>query len=93
MSYRNHGKGTLANAAPNILLLIAIIYLLIPSVRMRKQIPFFIKFLLLTAAIYFAGSTLISGTIRMFYILFPILAVWLCFVGSKLLQRTQDKKL
>jgi 4-amino-4-deoxy-L-arabinose transferase-like glycosyltransferase len=93
MSYRNHGKGTLANAAPNLLLVIAIICLLIPSIRMRKQIPFFIKFLLLVAAIYFAGSTLISGTIRMFYILFPILATWLCFVGSKLLQPTQDKKL
>lgn len=82
-SYRQQGIGTYLNMIPNIFLVAAMVFLFIPTVRMRKQLPFFIKFLLLVAGIYFAGSTLISATIRMFYILFPILAVWLFYVGSK----------
>lgn len=82
MSYRKHGIGTLLNMAPNILLVIAMIVLFIPSIKARKQIPFFIKFLLLIAAIYFAGSLLVSGTIRMFYILFPILTLWLFYIKA-----------
>jgi hypothetical protein len=89
MSYRKHGIGTLANAAPNLVLVTAILFLLIPAIKMRKQIPFFIKFLLLIAIIYFAGSAMISATIRMFYILFPILAVAVFFAGS----RINNKKL
>lgn len=85
MSYRKQGIGTYLNMIPNMFLVVAMVFLFIPSWRLRKQIPFFIKFLLLFAFIYFAASTLISGTIRMFYILFPILAVWLFYVANKTL--------
>jgi hypothetical protein len=80
-SYRKFGIGVLLNALPNLLLVTAAIFLIGPSWRMRKKIPFFIRFLLIVAGIYFAASSLISGTIRMFYILFPILAVWLFYVA------------
>lgn len=86
MSYRKHGIGTFVNMIPNLFLVAAIVFLFIPSIKIRKQIPFFIRFLLLFAAIYFAGSTFISGTIRMFYVLFPLLALWLFYVGSKTIQ-------
>lgn len=95
-SYRKFGIGTLLNMAPNLILAAAIILLFIPSIRIWKQVPYFIKFLLIVATIYFAASTLISGTIRMFYILFPILSLWLFYVGSRTIRwrmGTQDKKL
>jgi 4-amino-4-deoxy-L-arabinose transferase-like glycosyltransferase len=79
-SYRPFGLGALLNMTPNLVLVAAMVFLFIPSWRMRRQIPFFIKFLLLVAIIYFGASSLISGTIRMFYILFPILVVWLFYV-------------
>jgi hypothetical protein len=81
-SYRKFGIGTLLNALPNLLLVAAMLFLIKPTWRMRKQIPFFIKFLLMVSFIYFAGSSLISGTIRMFYILFPILACWLFYIQA-----------
>lgn len=82
-SYRKQGIGTYLNMVPNTFLVVAMVLLFIPSVRMCKQIPFFIKLLLLFAVIYFGASALISGTIRMFYILFPILGVWIFYVYSK----------
>lgn len=83
-SYRPFGIGTVLNALPNLLLLIAMIFMLRPTIRSWKQVPFFIKFLMMVAVIYFAGSSLISGTIRMFYIIFPILALWIFYVWGHL---------
>jgi 4-amino-4-deoxy-L-arabinose transferase-like glycosyltransferase len=82
-SYRKQGIGTYLNMLPNMFLVVAMVFLFIPSIRLCNKFPFFIKFLMMVAVIYFCASCLISGTIRMFYILFPVLALWLFYAWSQ----------
>lgn len=80
-SYRRQGLATYLNMVPHMFLVVLSLLLLPVTVMMWKQIPFFMKFLLLVAGIYFAGSTLLSATIRMFYILFPVWGTWIVYAG------------
>lgn len=78
-SYRKYGMGMYLNMIPNLFLVGAVFFYLPYTLSRWRQMPAFIKFLLLLVIIYFFLSTLVSAAIRMFYILFPVLATWLSY--------------
>ena len=85
-SYRKPGIGMYLNMIPNMFVVVLGALLIVPAFKISRNIPFFMKFLMLLCLIYLAGSSLVSAMIRMFYIIVPIIGLWLAYVSSRTIQ-------
>ena len=77
--HKTFNLGTAFNMIANIPLLILLLYSFSLAWKRRKEIPFAIKFLLITSFIYLAASSIVSAYDRMLYILIPVLVCWIVY--------------
>jgi hypothetical protein len=82
-SYTLQKSSTLFWLPLNGILVVLSFLCLIPAVKNWRQIPYFIRFMLFVAIIYFGGSILGSAEIRMFTSIVPVLLVAVAYIMHK----------
>ena len=85
-SYRFQDAGLLKKIVINGFFLSLFLLSLIPTALNWRRMAYPVRFLLLFALIYLAGSTAASAYQRLFYVIVPILLVWMAYVLSSVVK-------
>lgn len=77
LSYLRPSIGFLFYLLPNIFIIVLSVFAIYPSIRYHRRYPTEVLFLLLMAALYFGGISLVASYARFFYMIMPLLMIWL----------------
>ena len=82
-AYNPQRPSTYLYALPGMLLVVASLLCIRPTIARRRQVPAEFLALLIFGAVAFGGSSLLSAFNRFFLPLLPIVLLWLCFVLTR----------